>query len=149
MNINKMKKEDLELMSYNDITNLLLENKTGQTTAELFKQIVDLLELGEKVYENKISNYYTSLSTDKRFILLSDGKWDLKKNHKTDKVVVDEDDEIEDITEDSDYDDLVEEEEEEENKYLNDSEEDDDSDDVTDEYKNLVIVDEEDFDREQ
>ena len=51
MKVDKMKKEDLELMSYNDIANLILEESTKKTTAELFKKICDLLDLGEKTYE--------------------------------------------------------------------------------------------------
>ena len=42
MKVDKMKKEDLELMSYNDIANLILEESTKKTTAELFKKICDL-----------------------------------------------------------------------------------------------------------
>ena len=45
MKVDKMKKEDLELMSYNDIANLILEESTKKTTAELFKKICDLLDL--------------------------------------------------------------------------------------------------------
>ena len=69
MKVDKMKKEDLELMSYNDIANLILEESTKKTTAELFKKICDLLDLGEKTYENKIGAFYTSLTKDKRFPL--------------------------------------------------------------------------------
>ena len=48
--------------------------------------------------ENKIGDYYTSLTTDKRFILV-DGLWDLRKRHTSDKIIVDsmEDDDMENI----------------------------------------------------
>ena len=96
MSIKDMKKEDLELLSYKDITNLLLEEYGAENTAELFKKIVKLLKLPSSVFDNKIGDYYTMLSTDKRFILLEDGKWDLRTRHTSDKIVnvIDEDDEL-------------------------------------------------------
>ena len=99
MSIKDMKKEDLELLSYKDITNLLLEEYGAENTAELFKKIVKLLKLPSSVFDNKIGDYYTMLSTDKRFILLEDGKWDLRTRHTSDKIVnvIDEDDEFVEI----------------------------------------------------
>ena len=97
----KYKKEELELLSNKDITNLLLEEKGKQKTADLFKKIIILLELPESTFDQKIGDYYTSLTTDKRFILLEDGKWDLRSRHTSDKIikVMDEDDEEEEETE--------------------------------------------------
>ena len=44
MSLSKMKKEDLELLSNKDITNLILEeSKKPINTAELFKKIISLL----------------------------------------------------------------------------------------------------------
>lgn len=142
MSIKKYKKEDLELLSYNDIAYMLLEEKGEQTTPELFRQIVDLLELSNKTYEDKIGSFYTSLTTDKRFILLDSGKWDLKQNHPTNNIIIDEDDDLDDIQEEDE--DEYDDEDEEEDPYADDS--DDDTDDVAEEYKNLVIIDEEDLD---
>ena len=139
----KIKKEELELMSYNDIANLILEEKPNQTTLSIFKKIIKLLGLSEATLENKIGEFYTALTNDKRFILLEGGKWDLKENHKTVKIV--EEDDIDDFDEESnDYDDA--EIEPEEDNYSDDS--DDDVSDVTEEYKNLVIVDEDELDGE-
>lgn len=140
---NKIKKEELELMSYNDIAHLILKDKPKQTTLNIFKKIVKMLGLSESVLENKIGEFYTALTNDKRFILLDDGKWDLKENHKT--VSLTTDDDLEDFDEDGeDYDD-EQPESEEDDMY---EETDDDVSDVTEEYKNLVIVDEEDLDGE-
>ena len=146
MKFSKMAKEDLELMSYTDITNLILEEKNKQTTKDLFKQIVDILELGNKAFENKIGNYYTSLTTDKRFILLDDGTWDLKKNHAVGNLIKSE---VLDDLEDLETDELPEEQEEEEDKDDMFRDVNDEEVDVAEEYKNLVIVDEEDLDLEQ
>ena len=88
MTIKKYTKEDLELMSYTDIANILLKENNEQSTADLFKEIVKLLELPKKTYENKIGDFYTSLTTDKRFVLLKNGNWDLKSNHPSDTIKI-------------------------------------------------------------
>ena len=90
MKLSKMKKDDIELLSYTNIAKLYLEeNKTTMTTADLFKEICKLLELSDSEYQDKISDFFQSLTTSKEFILLNDGKWDLKSNHKV-KIVMDD-----------------------------------------------------------
>lgn len=102
MNIKKMKKEDLELLSYTKIAELCLkENKKTMTTKELFLEICDLLELESSQYEDKITDFFQSLITSKEFILLQDGTWDLKENHSI-KMEIDEDYEEEEIKEEED-----------------------------------------------
>ena len=82
--------EDIENLSYKDIAFLILEReKNGINTLDLFTRIVNLLELSVETIENKIADFYTSLATDKRFILV-DGVWDLRKRHTSDKIIVDE-----------------------------------------------------------
>jgi len=140
--VKKYKKEELELLSNKDITNLLLEEKGKQKTADLFKKIIKLLELPESTFDQKIGDYYTSLTTDKRFILLEDGKWDLRSRHTSDKVikVMDEDDEEEEETE--------EELEEETVDYDSIDSDEDDLDDDDDDLKDLVILDEDEMESE-
>ena len=87
MKLEKMKKEDLELLSYKDITYYILEEQGKKNTAALFKEIVTLLSLPASSFEQKIGDYYTSLTTDKRFIMLEDGCWDLKNHHTSDKLI--------------------------------------------------------------
>lgn len=143
MSIKKMTKDELELLSNKDITNLLLEEKGKQTTLDLFKKIIKLLELPESTLEQKIGDYYTSLTTDKRFVLLEDGRWDLRNRHKSDKIVkIDEEDEEE----------LEEEEIEEENEIddfdsIDNTE--DDIDDGDDDLKDLVVLDEDEMEIEE
>lgn len=138
----KLKKAELELMSYNDIANLLLNKETGKTTLDLFTEITELLELPKQTIDNKIGEFYTALTNDKRFILTENGKWDLRKNHKSKNLTIDED--LEDYDEDiEDYEEEEAENEENEDLYSDD----DDTPDVAEEYKNLVIVDEEDLEQ--
>lgn len=141
----EIKKEDVENLSYKDITFLLLENnKKGMNTLDLFGKIVSILELPASTIENKIGDYYTSLATDKRFILV-DGLWDLRKRHTSDKVIVDsiedEDAFLDEIKEDSE---IVEDEYGDE--YTDDVDVSDDFDDTDEEdLSNLVVLDEDDL----
>ena len=140
MKLNNIPKNELELLSYTEIAKMYLtENKITKNTADLFKEICILLELSDGEYVDKIADFFESLTTSKEFILLEDGTWDLKSNHKV-KVV------IEDIEEEAD------EENEEEAEELDEMEteedldvvDDDDSfidDDADDDLADLTIVD--------
>lgn len=148
MDLKKMTKDELELLSNKDITNLILEDsKKSMNTAELFKKIIKLLELPESSFEKKIADYYTSLATDKRFVLLEDGTWDLRSRHTSDKVAKVADDEDEEDIEEK------ENEEEEEDSLAEDSYDDTDESDYDDEtneeLKDLVIIDEDELELEQ
>jgi len=147
MKVDKMKKEDLELLSNKDITNLILEeSKKPINTKDLFEKIIKLLDLPESTLKNKIGDYYTSLATDKRFILLEDGCWDLKSRYTSDKIIKStEEDEEED-----DFDEEIEEEIEEELEEDDYSDNDDTfGDDTDDDYKDLVVMDEDELELEQ
>lgn len=141
----EIKKEEVENLSYKDITFLILDKeKKGINTLELFTKIVSILELPSSTIENKIGDYYTSLTTDKRFILL-DGVWDLRKRHTSDKIIVDsiEEDDIE-LDEIKDDNEIIEDEYGDE--YTDDVDVDDDFDDTTDDdLADLVVLDEEDL----
>ena len=149
MSIKKMTKDELELLSNKDITNLLLEESTKpMKTADLFKKIIKLLELPEKTFEDKIADYCTALATDKRFILLEDGSWDLRSRHTSDKVVKVTDEEDEEIDENKEELDNLEEEEGDEDSY-DDTDHDDYDDGANEELKDLVIIDEDELELEQ
>ena len=146
MSIENLKKEDLELLSYKDITNMLLEEKGAMNTADLFKKITSLLELSDSVYQNKIGDYYTTLTTDKRFLLLEDGNWDLRSRHTSDKVIIPNDQEDEEEEEELE---IKEEQEEESNEYDDSVSDEDDFDDSDDDLKDLVVLDEEELELEE
>ena len=106
MSLKSIKKDELETMSNKDIAYLILEeSKRKLNTADLFKKIIKLLDLPESTFESKIADFYTALSTDKRFILLENGKWDLRNNHTSDKIIKvtdeeeEEDEEVEELSE--------------------------------------------------
>ena len=90
MKLSKIPKNELELLPYTEIAKLYLEeNKNTKNTAELLKEVCNLLELSEDDYVNNIADFFQSLSTSKEFILLENGEWDLKSNHKV-KVVIED-----------------------------------------------------------
>lgn len=142
--LSKMSKENLELLSYTKIAEMYLkENKKTMNTAELFKEVCKLLELSDEEYQDKIADFFESLTTSKDFILLSDGNWDLKINH---SVKID----IDDIYEESDTEEDVTEEDDlsEEDNYDDDYTDTSDDDLIDDDYSDLTIVDDTELDEE-
>ena len=146
--LSKMSKENLELLSYTKIAEMYLrENKTRVNTAELFREVCKLLELDEGEYQDKIADFFESLTTSKEFILLNDGNWDLRENH---SIKID----MDDIYDDSDTiseEELGDEELSEEDNYEDDSYDNDlsdDVDDLNDDYDDLTIVNEDELDEE-
>ena len=149
MDIKKMPKDELELLSNKDITFYLLEqSKKSINTKDLFTEIIKLLELPKKTFDEKIGDYYTSLATDKRFILLSDGTWDLRSRHTSDKIVKvvdsEEDDEEDDDEDLKDKDDDPNEIEED-----NYDDTDDDYNSAEEDLKDLVVIDEDELELEE
>lgn len=146
MSIEKMRKEELELLSNKDITNLLLEEKGCQNTGELFNKIIELLELPKSTFDAKIGDYFTALTTDKRFILLEDGTWDLRTRHNASKLA-----KVEDEEDDEELEEVTEEDEQEEDNTSFDinADEDESFDDDDDDLKDLVVLDEDELELEQ
>lgn len=151
MELSKLSKVELELLSYTDITEMILkENKSPMNTPSIFKKICELLDYSDDDYASKIGDYYTSLTIDKRFVLLDTAEWDLKKNHAIplDNDEEEESEDEEDIEEINDEDDETEDETEEEDiDSIDDSDDliDDDDDDIDD----LAIIDENDEELEE
>ncbi len=142
MKLKEMPREELELLSQNDLTYMILkENKTKMTTPEIFKVICDLLEYSEQYYFDAIADYYTELNLDKRFKLIDGKDWDLRENYPSEIEPDDEEDE-----EEVDEEEEEEEIEEEEDNYVDDEIIDDDEED--DELANLSIVDEDDMEED-
>ena len=139
----KLKKEELEVLTYTDIAEMILSNsKKPIKTADLFKNICELLELSDEQYKNEIGDFYTSLTTDKRFVSLENAFWDLRDRHAI-KIEFTDDDEDE-VDEES------EEEEEETEEELDEDELDEIDEDLDDEddMEDLSIVSEEDLEEE-
>ena len=97
MLIKNMAKEDLEILSYADLTELILkEENKPLNTPTIFRKICDILGYDDEEYTNKIGDYYTSLTTDKRFVFLDTNEWDLREKTPVD-IVMDEDEDEEEV----------------------------------------------------
>ena len=135
--------EELESLPFDDIAYIILkEKKKKMKINDIFRIICDTLNLGDAAYENQIGDFFALLSTEKRFIQLEKGYWDLRENHTSEISIKEIADELEDdleLSEEKSEDGL----DDEENDYydeLDDIEDDKEDDD----YKDLVIVDEDD-----
>lgn len=138
MKLKDYKKEDLELMGYDDIAFIILEeSKKKMKINDLFKKICDSLELTEDDFVNQIADFFEILTTDRKFVMLEDGYWDLRTRH-SEKIVIEDDEE--------EYEEIIEPEEEaietDTEESFFDEETDDDS--AEDDLKDLVVIDEED-----
>lgn len=132
----KFTDEELEQMSYDDVAyELLKEHGQKMKIMDLFNQVAKILHLSPSDAEKRVSDFFELISTDKRFIMLENGYWDLRINH-SHKVVIDPDDD--DFIEEVDIESLEEELPEEEV----DPDEDPDDDDLQD----LVVVNEDELD---
>ena len=97
MLIKNMAKEDLEILSYADLTELILkEENKPLNTPTIFRKICNILGYDDEEYTNKIGDYYTSLTTDKRFVFLDTNEWDLREKTPVD-IVMDEDEDEEEV----------------------------------------------------
>ncbi len=134
MKLKNMKKEELEIMSYTDLTEMILkEEKKSLTTPDIFKKICELLEYSDDQFSEKIGDFYTSLTLDKRFAFLDNNKWDLREKHAV-VLSIDEDEE-----------EIIDEVEEELEEEIIDEEVDDLNDDMV---EDLTIVTEDELDED-
>ncbi len=137
-NLKELTAEEIDNLGYDELAYKILEetNKKMKIT-DLFKQICDLKGLSEADYENLIGDFFEILTTDKKFIMLENGFWDLKSRH-SEKLVVEEDDDFEEEPEETEAE--TDEEENLDNYY----DEDEVDDDTENDLKDLVVIEDED-----
>lgn len=141
MKLKSIDKDTLETMQLDDIAYIILKEKGKKMKiTDIFRTICDALGMTDKEYENQIGDFFTLLATEKRFIQLEKGYWDLRENHTSEINIQDlEDDMDDDIELENPEDDNIN--EEDEGDYY-DNIDDMDDDDSDDDLKDLVIVDE-------
>ena len=139
MSIRKKDLLDLELMSYTDIAyEIIKEDKKQYNTPTLFKEVCKLLQLSDEEFDEKIGDFFTALSTDKRFIFIDSVNWDLKENHVVKVVVDDGEDEI---TDDLDVEDEEENEDDEEDDEMENDDDNYIDKDLEDDYSDEAVDD--------
>ncbi len=94
----------------------LLTKKQGpQKFVKFWEEVSQVLGLDSDEANEYISNFYTNLTLDERFVLLEDNTWDLRSRQSFDKVHIDMNDVYSEIDEEEKE--LKEDEEEEEEVY--------------------------------
>lgn len=146
MKLNEIPKEELELMGYDDIALLVLQ-ETGKKMKlqDIFKKVCKVLELPDETVDAQIMDFFEQMSINKKFIMLSNGYWDLQSRHKLDIVLDEEDEEemeLESDEEDTTIDDVTD-EESDDIFYDKDDETDDDTDDDLADFAVIDDADEE------
>ncbi len=140
MKFKTISKEELETLSFDDIAYIILKEKGKKMKiTDIFKIICDTLNLGDKAYEEQMGDFFALMATEKRFIQLEKGYWDLRENHTAQISIKEIEDELDDEIVEEDKDD--EDDTEEEKDYYDDIDDMDD-DKEEDDLKDLVIVDE-------
>lgn len=129
----EISQEELEMMNYNDVAFLILENANKKMKLmDLYKEVSKLLGLDPED-QTHLTDLFELLSTDKRFIMLDQGYWDLRIKHNK-GMVIESDEEDEDV--------ILEEDSEEDDMYEDDKENESEDDDVEeDDLSDLVIID--------
>ena len=138
MKLKQIPKEELELMGYDDIALLILqESGKKMKLRDIFAKVINVLGLPEETIDEELMEFFELMSTNKKFVMLDKGYWDLQSRHKLDLVfdMEEEDEELENEEEDN-----IEEETEEDDDIFYDK--DDETDDVAeDDLADLVVVD--------
>jgi len=131
--------EELETLPFDDIAYIILKEKGKKMKIQdIFRIICDTLNLGDAAFENQIGDFFALLATEKRFIQLEKGYWDLRENHTAEISIKEIEDELEDDV-------VIDEEKEDNNEDCDnyyDELDDIDDDKEDDDLKDLVIVDE-------
>lgn len=142
MKLSEIPKEELELMGYDDIAAVILqESGKKMKLQDIFKKVCKALDLPDSVVEDQLMDFFELMSINKKFIMLKNGYWDLQTRHKLDIVIEDEEEDEEELEiEDEDIEDIEEPEEDDIFYDKDDETEDVDDDDLAD----LVVIDSED-----
>ena len=137
MKLKDISREELEMMGYAELAEIVLNDKKKKMKiADIFKEICKALGLTDQEYEDRISEFFEVVSTNKLFTILPQGYCDLNKRHNT-KVVIDDEEDLP-LDEEIESDEEIETEEDDEIFY--DENEDDDV--ADDDLQDFVVVDE-------
>lgn len=139
MKLKQIPKEELELMGYDDIALLILqESGKKMKLRDIFAKVINILGLPEERVDEELLDFFELMSINKKFVMLDKGYWDLQSRHKLDLVF--DMDEDEDETSDDEEELIEEETQDDEEDIFYDK--DDETDDVAeDDLADLVVVD--------
>lgn len=127
--------DELEQMNYNDIAYIILKERNKKMKImDLYGEIAEILNF-DGADKSHVADLFELLNTDKRFVMLEEGYWDLRVKHDTGMIIDNDDEEDED---------MIIEEENEDSEFSEDSELESDDDVEDDDLSDLVIIDDSD-----
>lgn len=169
LSLNQYTKEQLQEMALIEIAfQHIQEKKQAVSFTELMDVLTETLGLSKQEVKNKISQFYTDLNIDGRFLCLGENRWGLRswypvdqaeeefvtvikpKKKKKKKKVEDELDDFDEFEDDEFLDDEADDEDDSEEDDLEDEavEDDDEEFDEFDELDDEEIIDDEEFEVE-
>lgn len=87
MKLKELSQEELQEMSFIEITQFILEErKEPMSFQELTKEIASLLKLSDSELRTRMLQFYTDLNVEGRFFALENNYWGLRKWYPTDQV---------------------------------------------------------------
>lgn len=92
---------------------LMSKKKKAVVFGKLWEEVSQIRGLTQAQADDRIAQFYTDMSLDDRFVILADNKWDLRKRHKFEDIVIDTDAILVEDDEDEEDDDEEKEEGEE------------------------------------
>lgn len=79
MNLQHYTQDELKEMSMVELAHEILEQrKEAIAFTELVKEVAEILELSSEELAKRISQFYTDMNIDGRFLCISEGRWGLK-----------------------------------------------------------------------
>ncbi|WP_164217611.1 DNA-directed RNA polymerase subunit delta [Virgibacillus sp. YIM 98842] len=87
MSLKNYSHDELERMSMIELANaVLMEEKKAMDFKEIFEKIAEVKNLSETDKQTGISQFYTDLNVDGRFLTIGSNKWGLKRWYPVDQI---------------------------------------------------------------
>ena len=142
MKISEIPKEDLELMGYDEIALLILQESGKKLKLQdILKKIAKVLDLPEGSLDDQLMELFEQMSINKKFTMLKNGFWDLQSRHKMNLVIEDDEEDEEEIEKEYDDEEDIEIEDNEETEDIFYDGEDENEDVGDDDLADFAIVD--------
>ena len=138
MSLKELTKDEIESMSYDDLAYIILEeNGKKMKLQDIFKKIAKLLNMSDEERDDKLVAFFELLSTNKQFVMLDKGYWDLSHKHMKSVIIEDDEDLDSESSLEEKEEDEIEIEVEDEDYYGDEDDNEEEDDDLSD----LVVID--------
>ncbi|MFI3260765.1 MAG: hypothetical protein R3Y13_03535 [bacterium] len=142
MKLKELTREELECMPYDEIAYLILiETGKKEKLINLYKKICKLVNKKFEDEQDQLPEFFEILTTNKKFVMLKNGYWDLQVNH---KLNIELDETLEEILDEEEIEELEEQEKEQEKDEIEEENlfyEREETDDTADnDLANLVVI---------